>query len=116
MGIKSGESYKTKSGTRKFKIIGMRSKNIDNFPYIGECTGTGFITYFSFKGEHKLEEKYNLETDTHKYIGVYPDGSLSDDKFVPRNELGDGIYMGYLRAYEGSFKEVSYISQGVFNG
>lgn len=99
--LKTGKTYRTIVGDKKFFIHSTRNKPVSNgCNFIGEDLKTGTLVCFDYKGKHPWEEKFNLECDPYTWCGLLDGGKFATKKFVKAKDL-EFTYTHYLRMERG---------------
>lgn len=108
--LKVGKVYLTEDKTR-FLILAKKSRASSNgCDFVGEHLGSGFITYFNYKGEHPWRPTWKLKADPYRWCGVFHEGELSADGFVIREKL-EREFPGYLRMEDDNPTTIIYVTR-----
>ena len=111
MSIEVGKTYKTKDGKRSFHIFGRKKISPTGFFYAGEETKTGLVAYFNYNGEHSHQSQLWLETDPHLYLPINEDGTVATERFVKKEEIEEGRFMGYLKLHPSSYTTITFVGR-----
>jgi hypothetical protein len=109
MSIEIGKTYKTLNGKRSFCILGKKKISPTGFFFIGEDTKLGLVAYFNHKGEHSHQSEYWLDIDPYLYVPVNEDGSLAVERFIPKRDIPEGRFMGYLKLDPVGFNTIHFV-------